>query len=107
VFVNPRDGQTVGLGEPAEFFVSTRGYERFDSPISLAITQWNTQRFPNPHDPSTLPLQLTFPATISPGQTATVHVETTAADTGIYFITLQASGEGITQTVDLSLVVRE
>ena len=42
VFVNPEDGQTVGSGQPAEFFASTRGYEGFADPISFSVVQWST-----------------------------------------------------------------
>jgi hypothetical protein len=42
---------------------------------------------------------------VAPGQTATVHVETAGAEPGIYYLTLRASGGGLSQTVDLALAL--
>jgi hypothetical protein len=103
--VSPADGQTVARGTAAEFFISTRGYEGFSEPIQLSVAQWSSQRLPEPKDPSTLPLQVTLPSGVSPGETATVHVDTASADPGIYYVTLQASGGGISQSIDLALVL--
>ena len=60
---------------------------------------------PRPQEPSTLPLGLTLPASVMPGQTAMVHLETAGAEPGIYFLTLVGSGGGIGKAVDLALVV--
>jgi hypothetical protein len=105
MFPNPRDGQTVSQGQAAEFFVAVRGYEGFSEAVSLSLGQWSTQRFPEPRDVSSLPLDVTFPSTVLPGQTATVHIETAGADPGIYFLTLEAAGGGLSKTVQLALVV--
>jgi hypothetical protein len=104
-FVSPEDGQTVGLGQPADFFAATHGYEGFADPISFGVTQWSTQRFPDPKDGNSLPLAATLPSNVKPGDTATLHFETAGADPGIYFIKVQADGGGITQSFDLALVV--
>jgi hypothetical protein len=103
--LNPVDGQTVGRGQPAEFFLSTRGYEGFNEPIGLSVVQWSSQRFPTPKDPASLPLPLTLPDSVSPGDTATIHLETASADPGIYYLTVQAAGGGIARSFDLALVV--
>lgn len=105
VFASPEGGQTVGLGQPAEFFASTRGYEGFNEPISFSVSQWSTQRFPDPKDGSSLPLGATLPSNVTPGQTATLHFETAGADAGIYYITVSASTPSQTKTFDLALVV--
>jgi hypothetical protein len=104
LFPSPAD-QTVSGGQPAEFFVSVRGYEGFGDSVTWAVTQWTTQRFPEPHDPSTLPLGVSLPDSTQPGLVATVHVETVGAESGIYYLTVQASGGGQTKTVELALVV--
>jgi hypothetical protein len=105
VFVNPEGGQTVGRGEPAEFFADTRGYEGFADPISFSIVQWSTQRFPDPKGGATLPLAATVPTNVKPGATATLHFESAGADPGIYYITVQATAGGINKSFDLALVV--
>jgi hypothetical protein len=101
---SPSD-QTVGLGQAAEFSLSSFSYEDFNDPISLRVAQWSTQRFPDPQDGSTLPLMASFPETINPGDKATVHFETAGADPGIYYITLEATGGEIAKTLDLALVL--
>jgi hypothetical protein len=105
VFVSPEDGQTVRLGEPAEFFARTRGFEGFDAPIAFSVTQWSTQRFPDAKDGSTLPLTATLPSSVQPGDTATLHFETTGADPGIYYVRIEASGGGMSQSFDVALVL--
>jgi hypothetical protein len=104
-FVNPQDGQTVGQGQPADFFVDVRGYEGFSDPVTFSITSWSTQRFPDPKDGSSLPLAFSAPGSIQPGNTATLHFETAGADPGIYYITVQATGGSSSHTIDLALVV--
>jgi hypothetical protein len=104
-FLNPVDGQTVGRGQAAEFFLTTRGYEGFSEPIGLGLVQWSSQRFPQPRDPGSLPLQVSLPGQVSPGETATIHLETAGADPGIYYVTLQAAGGGISKSFDVALVV--
>jgi hypothetical protein len=104
-FVNPQDGQTVNSGEPADFFVSVRGYEGFSDPVSFSVVQWSTQRFPDPKDGSTLPLAFSAPASTAPGGTAALHFETSGADPGIYYIKVQATGADISRTFDLALAV--
>ena len=105
VFVNPSDGQTVNRGEAADFFVNVRGYEGFAEPVTFALSNWSTQRFPTPQDPSALPLQLTLPAPTQPGLTATFHVGTDGADPGIYFLNIHASGGGVDKDFQLALVI--
>ena len=105
VFVSPDGGQTVHLGDAAEFFADTRGYEGFSEPINFSVVQWSTQRFPDPKDGSTLPLASSLPSGVKPGATATLHFETAGADPGIYFITVQAQAGSITKTFDLALVL--
>jgi hypothetical protein len=105
VFVSPEAGQTVGRGQAAEFFVSTRGYEGFADQISFNVMQWSTQRFPDAKDGSSLPLGASLPSGVKPGETATLHFETAGADPGIYFMRVDATGGGVTKTFDLALVV--
>jgi len=105
LFPNPADGQTVGQGQAAELFISIRGYEGFGDPVSFRLSQWSTQRVPEPQDPSALPIQLRLPGAIVPGLTATVRFETVGAEPGIYFLQLEATGGGQSRTVDLALVV--
>lgn len=105
VFVSPDGGQTVGRGQAADFYASTRGYEGFADPINFSVVQWSTQRFPDAKDGSTLPLAASVPGGVKPGDTATLHFETAGADPGIYFIRVQADSGGISKTMDLALVV--
>jgi hypothetical protein len=105
VFVSPDGGQTVGRGEPADFFADTRAYESFSEAINFTIVQWSTQRFPDPKDGSTLPLAASVPSGVKPGSNATLHFETAGADPGIYFIKVQADAGGIVKTFDLALVL--
>ncbi len=105
LFPNPRDGQTVGQGQPADFFISVRGYEGFADPVSFTLDHWSTQRFPLPQDPGSLPLQVTVPSSVVPGLVAQVHVETAGAEPGIYFLDLVATGGGMSKTIELALVV--
>jgi hypothetical protein len=105
LFPNPKDGQTVGRGDAAEFFISVRGYEGFADPVSFSVDHWSTQRFPQPQDPGTLPLGVSVPSNVSPGTSATVHIDTSGAEPGIYFLDLVASGGGISKPIELALVV--
>ncbi|TME97616.1 MAG: hypothetical protein E6I52_19130 [Chloroflexi bacterium] len=105
LFPSPRDGQTVSQGQSADYFISVRGYEGFDDPVTFTLDHWSTQRVPRPQDPSTLPLGLTLPESVMPGQTAMVHLETAGADPGIYFIDVRANGGGISKTIQIALVV--
>ena len=104
LFASPSD-QSAGAGQAAEFFVSVRGYEGWSDPVTWSITQWSSQRFPEPKDASTLPLSVLLPDVTQPGLTATVHVETAGAEPGIYYLTLQASGGGQSKTVELALAL--
>jgi len=105
VFVSPENGQSVGLGQAAEFFVSTRGYEGFGDAIGFTVTQWSTQRFPDAKDGPSVPLGVSLPATTKPGDTATLHFETAGVEPGIYYVTVQASAGGSTKTFDVALAV--
>ena len=103
--MSPEAGQTVGRGQAAEFFASTRGYEGFSDQIGFNVVQWSTQRFPDAKDGSTLPLAASVPSGVKPGETATLHFETAGADPGIYFMRVEASGGAITKSFDLALVL--
>jgi hypothetical protein len=105
VFVTPENGQTVGRGQAAEFFASTRGYEGFSDAINFSVAQWSTQRFPDAKDGSTLPLGASVPSNVKPGETATLHFETAGVDPGIYFMRVQADSAGQSRSFDLALVV--
>jgi hypothetical protein len=105
LFPNPKDGQTVGQGQAAEFFISVRGYEGFSEPVSFSIDHWSTQRFPQAQDPSTLPLAVTPPTIVAPGLIGTLHIETAGAEPGIYFLDLTATGGGISKQIELALVI--
>jgi hypothetical protein len=105
LFTNPQNGQTVSLGQPADFFISVRGYEDFSESVSFVIDHWSTQRFPQAQDPSTLPLAVSVPTSVTPGGIAMVHIETAGADPGIYFLDLMANGGGISKTAELALVI--
>ena len=103
--VNPEGGQTVGRGEAADFFASTRGFEGFGDPISFNIVQWSTQRFPDAQDGSTAAAG----RDAAEGRQARRHRDTAfrtaGADPGIYFMRVEASGGGISKTFDLALVL--
>jgi hypothetical protein len=105
LFASPEQGQTVSRGETADFYISVRGYEGFSDPVNFSVTTWNTQRVPDPQDPSALPLQVSLPSTTPIGQTAVVHVGTAGAEPGIYFLTIQADGGGVSKSTQLALVV--
>jgi hypothetical protein len=105
LFTNPRDGQTVNQGDPADFFISVRGYEGFSDPVNFVLDHWSTQRVPDAQDASTLPLGLSMPSTVMPGQVATIHVDTTGAEPGIYYLDFVATGGGVSKVVELPLVV--
>ena len=105
LFPTPADGQTVSAGQPADYWISVRGYEGFSDTVTFTLDHWSTQRDPTPQDPSTLPLGVTMPLPIAPGGVARVHVETGGAGPGIYFLDLVATGGGITKPVELALVV--
>jgi hypothetical protein len=105
LFPSPRDGQTVSQGQAADFFISVRGYEGFGEPVSFAIDHWSTQRVPQAQDPATLPLGVSVPSSVAPGQVATVHIETAGAEPGIYLLDLVATGGGITKPVELALAI--
>jgi hypothetical protein len=105
LFLNPQDGQSVSAGEPADFFINIRGEDGFSDPVSFNIDHWSTQRFPQPQDPGSLPLQVTLPASVTPGQTGMVHVETAGAGPGIYFIDVVVTGGGMSKDVQLALAI--
>lgn len=106
VLLDPSDGQTVPTGSPADYTLHTEGVGGFNNPIALSITQWSTQRFPTPQDPSSLPLAVSYPSTVTPGQTATIHIDSSGASSGIYYVDFQADGGGgLTHTVELALVL--
>lgn len=103
--VNPVDGQTVAAGQPADFQLRTRGTGGFAGPVSLAISQWSTQRDPTPRDAGSLPLHTSMAQSVQAGDTATLHVDTAGTGPGIYYMTVAASGGSFTQSVDLALVI--
>jgi serine/threonine-protein kinase len=104
--VAPADGQTILQGESADYSINTQALNGFSGPIELRIVAWSTQRFPNPRPGDTLPFGVSLPASTTPGRPARLHIETSVDnDVGIYFLTLQASGAGLTKTIDVALVV--
>ena len=104
--VNPAEGLTIQQGEAADFSVATQGLNGFNGPISLRISQWSTQRFPQPRSADSLPLGVTLPDSVAAGRSATLHIETSdQTDVGIYYLTVEAAGGGVTKTVDVALVV--
>jgi len=106
VVVNPADGQTIHQGEAADFSINTQALNGFKGPINLRIAEWSTQRFPNHRTGDTLPMSVTLPESVMPGQPATLHIETsTSDDVGIYYLELEASGGGISKTVEIALVL--
>jgi len=106
IAVNPSDGQTISLGEAADYTVNTQGLNGFRSPINLRIVGWSTQRFPEPHSADSLPLNVNMPGSVTPGQGARVRIQTSPEnDVGIYYLVLEASGGGITKTIDIALVI--
>jgi hypothetical protein len=51
-------------------------------------------------------LGVTLPASTTSGRPVRLHIETSVDnDVGIYFLTLEASGGGITRTIDIALVI--
>jgi hypothetical protein len=105
LFPSPRDGQTVGSGQAAEFYVRVVGHEGYAESVSFSLDRWSTQRFPQPQDPSTLPLQVRMPTPTMPGQAATIRLETAGAERGIYYIDITASGGGQSSSFQLALVI--
>lgn len=106
LFPSPKDGQTVAQGQAAEFFISVRGYEGFAEPVNFALDHWSSQRVPTAQDPGSLPLRVSTPSYVMPGQSAAViHVETAGAEPGIYYLDLVATGGDITKSVELALVI--
>lgn len=104
--VNPADGQTIQQGQAANYTVSTQALNGFKGPVKLRIAEWSTQRFPEPKPPDSLPLNVTMPDSIAPGQTATIHIETSPDnEVGIYFLILEASGDGVTKRAEVALVL--
>jgi hypothetical protein len=98
--VAPSGGQTVHRGETAEFTVQVRG-----ATVGLRVVEWSSQRFPTPKAPDSLPLRVVVPASVTPGQPGIVRVETAGAETGIYYLTLEATATNTTQTIEIALVV--
>ncbi len=99
-------GNTVNFGDGADFYFKTFVHEDFGDPLTLNISQWSTQRFPDPQDGSTFPIGVTMPTTINPGDSFSLHLDTsTAPEPGIYYFTVQATGGEMTRTVDVALVV--
>jgi len=104
--VNPADGQTIHQGEPADFTINTQALNGFKGPIHLQITEWSTQRFPDHKPAGTLPLEIGLAENAVPGKPVVLHIQTSAEnDPGIYYLTLEASGDGITKTAEIALVV--
>jgi hypothetical protein len=104
IAVDP-EGQTVQLGDAAQFFITSRTTAAFNGPLTFRVVQWSTQRFPQPRDASTLPLQVTLPQGVRVGQTATIHIETSGGDPGIYYLQIEVLGGGSRQLADLALVL--
>jgi hypothetical protein len=60
---------------------------------------------PQPQDPSSLPLGVSLPAAVAPGEVGQVHIETAGAEPGIYFLDLVATGGGLSKPVELALAI--
>jgi len=104
--VNPADGQTITLGQAADYTINTQALNGFSGPIALRVVEWSTQRFPDPKPADTLPLNVSLPASTTAGVPARLRIQTTAGDeVGIYYLVLEASGGGITKTIEIALVI--
>jgi hypothetical protein len=104
--VNPPDGQTIQLGQAADYTINTQALNGFTAPITLRITQWSTQQFPDPQPGDTLPLSVSLPSSVQPGRPAVLHIQSTiTSNFGIYYLTLEASGGGVTRSVEIALVI--
>jgi hypothetical protein len=103
--VNPSGGQTVARGAPADFAIAIQSVEGFSQPVSLRVSQWSTQGSPEPKAVDSLPFALSMPASVRPGTTARVHIDTGEADPGIYYLAVEAAAGSLTQTVELALVL--
>jgi hypothetical protein len=105
LFASPRDGQTVTQGQAADFFVNVRGYEGFSAPVTFSLDHWSTQRVPEAQDPASLPLHLLLPPETALGLTAAIHIDTSGAEPGIYFLTVVGTGGGQSKVIEIALVV--
>jgi hypothetical protein len=103
--VAPAGGQTVRRGEVAEFTLQARGQGGFSAPLALRVREWSTQRFPTRQPGATLPLQVMVPDRLALGQPMPMRLGTSGVDPGIYYVVLEASGDGQRRTVELALVV--
>jgi hypothetical protein len=104
--INPAGGQTIAQGAAADYTINTQPQNGFRGPIALRILEWSTQRFPTAKPGDTFPLPHTLPDSATPGRPAVLHIETSAeSEVGIYYLKLEAAGGGVTQTIDIALVV--
>jgi hypothetical protein len=102
---SPASGsQPVRAGQAADFTLSTLT-NGLSQPSSVSVQQWHTDRAPEPKNARSLPLQVTLPSTVQPGQAATVHVDTTGADPGTYSVTIVATSGSTSRTADLVLTL--
>ncbi len=100
------EGNTVPFGASAAYYFRTFVHEDFNDPIALRISAWSTQRFPDLLDGESFPLGVTIPAVVNPGDSFGLHLDTsTAPERGIYYFTVEASGGGMTRSVDVALVL--
>ncbi|HEY3061460.1 MAG TPA: hypothetical protein VGL99_21025 [Chloroflexota bacterium] len=105
VAVSPAGGHTVHRGDVAEYTIQARGVRGFSQPITFRTVRWSTQRFPAERDAQSLPLRMTTPNSLQPGEAGTLRIDTAGAETGIYYITLRAGAGTRAHEVELALVV--
>jgi hypothetical protein len=98
------NGQTVRAGQPVEFLL-TAPAAGVTQPFALAVQQWHTDSATDPKDARSLPLRVSAPTTLRPGDTETLHVETAGAAPGTYYVTIAASSGSTNRTADLILTL--
>jgi hypothetical protein len=97
-------GQSVRVGQRAEFLL-TAPAAGVTQPVTLAVQDWHTDRDAQTRDARSLPLRVSGPSTVQPGETATIHVETAGAEPGTYYVTVAATSGSTTQTAPLILTL--
>jgi hypothetical protein len=71
----------------------------------VGVREWHTDRAPESKDARSLPLRLSGPTTLRPGETGTIHVETAGAEPGTYYVTIVATSGSTTQSALLILTL--
>jgi hypothetical protein len=100
----PAIRQTVGAGQATDV-VLTALTDGLTQPSSVSLQQWHTDRAPEPRNARSLPLRITSPSTIKPGEAPTLHVDTAGAEAGTYYVTVLATSGSTSRTADLVLTV--